>query len=725
MAHFRESGALHLEVLDQAPARNVPLEVDIFDGANPGTLLESLEGATDISYEELLNEVGAGKYLISVHDPKAIPEVVDREHLAKIKLGGVYRYAIWMEKRKIVSIGEGEEAEEHWSIGGREGTMAYLERAAWYHTSAAGYGAYIVDGRWRFVGVTAGLILKIALEEALARSPSPIEFLTYDFDEVSDSQGNAWTKTSTIDIEFGTSLLDTIRKLTAMGEMDVKGRHDLRLQAYVEMGRHLDAESIPNAVVFRAGQNVRTTLERTTSRPQVKSRMLVKGKGDLVFEVLRPDLEADPYIRRREGFLSFQDSSDPTTIQRAAEADLRGRLADQESITVGVTHGDGPGEYEPYTDYLRGDWITVDDPGVFDLATHRIVGMAISQYEATFNVDLTLNSIEYEALLKLARKTGAYGSGSSGGTSSAVSGGTSTGGTGGTDNRVAVETGDTPGLLYGKLQQGQGITLAIVGAAGSRKVEIATAIDLDALQAEIDAHEMIPHAGGNPQPGTGTYDATVLAHPDLIGYWPLNETSGLAFDDAVGVFNGTGASADQVFAGAGGAMTFDGRPCVYMSGGASSRITMGTGRTIPSPYTLEVWIKPNPQNIENVSILGKWNTTGTMIFLTQGKVQVHTTAQGTCFWPCGIPYLADGLWHHIVATYDGATARLYVDGVLRESKAYVVHANPATGQFEIGAYSNGGSSEYGGYVAAAALYDAPLTLAEVEDHYERGTGVSL
>ena len=234
----------------------------------------------------------------------------------------------------------------------------------------------------------------------------------------------------------------------------------------------------------------------------------------------------------------------------------------------------------------------------------------------------------------------------------------------------------------------------------------------------------MPHAG--EPTGTGTYDATVLAHPNLLNYWPLDEVGGTTAADDKGspARNGTSVSSAHVELGAAGAVLFDGRPAAMLTGLGSSRISMGTAFQVPNgPYSLEVWIR-NPTALENTNLLGRWGTAnGAMLFPTAGGIHLHQVAQTSCFWQCGFGYFQDNRWHHIVGTYDGTTARLYVDGALRASAAYpVTPGTPtATVPFEIGAYSNGTTAEYGGYVAAAALYNAALSLADIEDHYERAT----
>ena len=42
----------------------------------------------------------------------------------------------------------------------------------------------------------------------------------------------------------------------------------------------------------------------------------------------------------------------------------------------------------------------------------------------------------------------------------------------------------------------------------------------------------------------------------------------------------------------------------------------------------------------------------------------------------GDPQIGTNSWHHVAATYDGAEAKVYLDGVLRASQSYTRHVDP-------------------------------------------------
>ena len=81
-----------------------------------------------------------------------------------------------------------------------------------------------------------------------------------------------------------------------------------------------------------------------------------------------------------------------------------------------------------------------------------------------------------------------------------------------------------------------------------------------------------------------------------------------------------------------------------------------------------------------------------------------------------------GAWHNVTITYDGTTQKVYVDGVLDESRAIAL--NIATGdQMLVGSHSDVAGSDriwndnywrYTGSIAKLQIFDQALTLAEVQ-----------
>ena len=127
----RVSEAKYLEILESDTALGVPIEVDVFSGANPATMLATLEGAFGKRFTRELSELGSGGFAIARSDPKATDAILAIGNLVKFRVGGTHRDAIWIEEPATTLVSTGEKGGEIVAIDGR-GALAYLERAAVY-----------------------------------------------------------------------------------------------------------------------------------------------------------------------------------------------------------------------------------------------------------------------------------------------------------------------------------------------------------------------------------------------------------------------------------------------------------------------------------------------------------------------------------------------------------------------------------------------------------------
>lgn len=140
---IRTSRGRFLEILTPGTFVDIPIEVDVYDGANPDTMLATLDGAFDKKFTRELSELGAGSFAIARNDPKATPANMAVGNLIKFKVNGTYRHSVWIEEPATTTVSRDEEGGEDIQINGR-GALSYLERAVVYPpqwpTSAATYG---------------------------------------------------------------------------------------------------------------------------------------------------------------------------------------------------------------------------------------------------------------------------------------------------------------------------------------------------------------------------------------------------------------------------------------------------------------------------------------------------------------------------------------------------------------------------------------------------------
>ena len=83
--------------------------------------------------------------------------------------------------------------------------------------------------------------------------------------------------------------------------------------------------------------------------------------------------------------------------------------------------------------------------------------------------------------------------------------------------------------------------------------------------------------------------------------------------------------------------------------------------------------------------------------------------------------LANGAWHHLVVTYDGATTiAVYIDGSLIATKSTSGSLTTASGTvLQIG---TDGSGFFNGAFDEAAVYSIALSSSKVLAHYHAGQG---
>ena len=81
----------------------------------------------------------------------------------------------------------------------------------------------------------------------------------------------------------------------------------------------------------------------------------------------------------------------------------------------------------------------------------------------------------------------------------------------------------------------------------------------------------------------------------------------------------------------------------------------------------------------------------------------------------------DGAWHHVAATYDGATLSIYVDGAVAASAARSGAVATGTSPVQVGQRTNFGGWQ--GSLDEVAFYDHALAPARLQAHYNAGTSI--
>jgi hypothetical protein len=215
------------------------------------------------------------------------------------------------------------------------------------------------------------------------------------------------------------------------------------------------------------------------------------------------------------------------------------------------------------------------------------------------------------------------------------------------------------------------------------------------------------------------YESMILAESALIHYWPMDDAAGTTVADAKasgGAWDGThsesSAPARSLVRGG-----TNSRPI------AGNRITYGTSRHTPVPWTYECWIIGQ---WVNSSPIGYWSgTTGAMIYVGSHPASTIRSAaryflysNGTSIGPALASYEGDPT--HIVGTHDGTTGRLYINGQLIVSGALPSTTTNAL-PLETGNYNNGTAGNLSnGLIQHLAIYNDDLSAQTILDHYNAG-----
>jgi hypothetical protein len=155
--------------------------------------------------------------------------------------------------------------------------------------------------------------------------------------------------------------------------------------------------------------------------------------------------------------------------------------------------------------------------------------------------------------------------------------------------------------------------------------------------------------------------------------------------------------------------------------GTRSYVNLGD-RLGPARFTVSAWVKPDALGTTQVIVSRIKNTSGHL----QKNLELRLEADGTLFLhvPSGLAWeslqgsrpIPAGRWTHVAATYDGARAMLFVDGVRDGDTLQVAYAQSRTETY-IGARPDGGRRSptfyFGGAIDDVRIWDRALSEGEL------------
>jgi hypothetical protein len=221
---------------------------------------------------------------------------------------------------------------------------------------------------------------------------------------------------------------------------------------------------------------------------------------------------------------------------------------------------------------------------------------------------------------------------------------------------------------------------------------------------------------------TDRYGTAVRADGPIV-YLRLGDAPGTVAKAAIGP-DGT-YSVAGVLQGKAGALPSDPDTAV--------ELTDGVGRiTVPSPpattfpngaaFSVELWARPATSNPTLGFVVDHTEWTdrkGWNLLVGSDRTTFELYASETTKRAIGAEPLAVEVWHHVVATFDGTTLRLYVDGsrVQQGAGDIAVPERPSTLTIGHQGCSPCNTNSFRGLIDEVAVYAKALTDAQVTAHF--------
>lgn len=232
------------------------------------------------------------------------------------------------------------------------------------------------------------------------------------------------------------------------------------------------------------------------------------------------------------------------------------------------------------------------------------------------------------------------------------------------------------------------------------------------------AHGMLMAARGG-----GSYQDLVIAD-GAVAFWPLDDADGSKALERVNGIDGTYVGGFTLSAD-----TPPGVPGSVSLNGSSGYINVPSSGVLNlnAAWSLESFVfqqsTPNGSAIISDTYGAELNVQFALSFSNSSGGLASTLMLGfyNGSWKNIVgPTLSNGVWHHVVGTFDGSTLKIYVDGLQVATGAATPSGINGSSGVVIGRrWDTAGSNPYfNGRIAAAAIYKKALTANQIAAHYE-------
>lgn len=195
-------------------------------------------------------------------------------------------------------------------------------------------------------------------------------------------------------------------------------------------------------------------------------------------------------------------------------------------------------------------------------------------------------------------------------------------------------------------------------------------------------------------------------------------------------FNGSSAdSSSNGFNGTDTAITYTAgkfNSCANFNG-STSKIVFGNPIIPVGTKTVLAWIKTTNTGAQTVVGNLNFNTgAGDVMDIVSNvhRYNIYYGAGPSTVNLSGAKVITDGLWHLLVAVYDGTNLKIYTDGVLENTSANFTDSTARPNNCQMG-IDVGAFNKNAGAIDEVAIYNVALTPKQITDYYAWSSGKRL
>lgn len=220
----------------------------------------------------------------------------------------------------------------------------------------------------------------------------------------------------------------------------------------------------------------------------------------------------------------------------------------------------------------------------------------------------------------------------------------------------------------------------------------------------------------------GSYTRTVLDTTGLESLWPMREASGAPAYDANYAYHGAFAGGYQRGV-AGGIPNEAHLSSTRLDGSTGYLLVSGSALHPGDTFSFECWYKRRSVGAGGMYLID--NNTGDFGVRFSATDKLVIRKIGTAdVWVTDDSFTDTDDWHHLVATKDGSTRRVYVDGELQSGSGTNATIVAASGSSTHIGSDRAGGSNFDGQLQHAAIYSTALSAATVEAHYNQALSLA-